>query len=77
MSACRHKDRGYRFEWRVGFSPSTIRVPLAREFRTKRYLADEASKARIAVRLGITEGGVDKIVAQLSASVELDPIAPE
>lgn len=38
--------------------PGTIRVPLARELRAKHYRAEGLSFARIAVRLGVTEGGV-------------------
>jgi len=38
-----------------------IRVPLAREFRARHYRAAGLSNAEIAVKLGMTETGVDKL----------------
>ncbi|WP_374410645.1 hypothetical protein [Novosphingobium colocasiae] len=48
------------------FGPAAIRVPLARELRARRYRAEGLSNARIAVRLGITEGGVRSLFKRIS-----------
>lgn len=42
-------------------APATIRVPLARRDRALHFRAEGLSNARIARRLGITEGGVAKL----------------
>lgn len=44
-----------------------IRVPLARELRARHYRAAGASNAEIAMRLGITETGVDKLFHRMPA----------
>lgn len=38
-----------------------IRVPLAREWRARQYRANGLSNAKIAVKLGLTETGVNKL----------------
>jgi len=48
------------------YAPAVIRVPLAREVRARHYLANGESNARIATRLGMTETGVDKMVARMT-----------
>ncbi len=45
---------------------ATIRVPLARELRARHYRATGKSNAQIARALGITETGVDKLVARMT-----------
>ena len=45
-----------------------IRVPLARELRTRFYDAQGMSKGKIAHRLGMTETGVDKMFARMRAA---------
>ncbi len=42
-----------------------IRVPLAREWRARHYRANGLSNAKIAVRLGLTETGVNKLFARM------------
>lgn len=39
-----------------------IRVPLAREFRARRYVDAEMSNRDIAKRLGLTESGVERLL---------------
>lgn len=54
------------------FPGGYIRVPLAREFRAARYRDGGASNRDIARRLGITEGGVDRLFQRrLSRQPEL------
>lgn len=47
------------------YSPSTIRIPLGRELRVQHYRANGWAIAKIAVRLGMTESGVNKLVKRL------------
>lgn len=47
------------------FAASIIRVPLARELRAARYRSEGLSNARIAARLGLTEGGVRSLFKRL------------
>lgn len=47
------------------FAPVAIRVPLAREERTRHYRAAGRSNAQIASALGMTETGVDKLIARM------------
>lgn len=49
---------------------STIRVPLYRELRAQFYRAQGLSNARIAARLGVTEGGVNKIFRRVKDHVD-------
>ena len=42
-----------------------IRVPLAREWRARHYRANGLTNAKIAVRLGLTETGVNKLFARM------------
>lgn len=42
-----------------------LRIPLAREFKAQRLRAQGLSNAKIAVRLGITETGVDKLFRRM------------
>ena len=46
----------------VRFSLATIRVPLLRNLRAKQMVMDGWSAARIAVRLGMTETGVARLL---------------
>ncbi|MCD2176464.1 hypothetical protein [Rhizobium sp. C1] len=39
-----------------------IRVPLAREFRARRYVASGMTIREIALKLGLTETGVNKLI---------------
>nr|WP_286089337.1 sigma factor-like helix-turn-helix DNA-binding protein [Rhizobium skierniewicense] len=39
-----------------------IRVPLAREFRARRYVDEKMSNRDIARRLGLTESGVERLL---------------
>lgn len=50
------------------YSPDKIKVPLARELRASHYHASGLSYARIAVRLGMTETGVEKLMRRLRGS---------
>lgn len=45
-------------------APATIRVPLARRERALHYRAEGMSNPQIARKLGITETGVDKLLAR-------------
>ena len=49
------------------FGPDVIRVPLAREYRAVHYRSQGYSNGRIAVKLGMTEPGVNRIFARLIA----------
>lgn len=42
----------------TSYGGTTIRIPLGRELRAKHYRDQGLSNARIAARLGLTEGGV-------------------
>lgn len=44
---------------------SHIRVPLAREFRARRYLAEGLTIREIALKLGLTETGVNKLIERM------------
>ena len=60
------------------FGPDVIRVPLARELRARVYRTSGLSNARIAVRLGITEAGVEGIFKRLrQQGVDVPPKASE
>ena len=48
------------------YAGSYIRVPLAREFRVRAYREAGLSNAKIALRLGVTETAVDKILAKMT-----------
>ena len=48
------------------FASSSIRVPLARDLRAEHYRQEGLSHARIAVRLGLTEGGVQSLFKRLA-----------
>jgi len=50
------------------FGGATLRVPLAREFRARHYRKQGMSNAKIAVRLGMTETGVDALFQRLRAA---------
>ena len=50
------------------YSPTTIHVPLLRRLRAERLRQAGLSNAKIAVRLGMTENGVEKIFARRRAS---------
>ncbi|NLS00200.1 hypothetical protein HGP17_25525 [Rhizobium sp. P38BS-XIX] len=50
-----------------------IRVPLAREFRARRYVRDEMSNRDIARRLGLTESGVERLLKRARKSKPLGP----
>jgi len=52
------------------YSSGTVRVPLLRELRAKHYRAIGLSNARIAVRLGLTETGVEKLFQRLKRGSE-------
>ena len=43
------------------FAPASIRVPLLRELRARHFRAAGLSNPKIAVRLGLTETGVQKL----------------
>lgn len=43
------------------YAPAFIRVPLARELRARHYRSQDLSFAKIAVKLGLTETGVQKL----------------
>lgn len=59
------------------YSPDTIMVPLAREMRAVHYRGQGLSNSRIAVRLGMTEKGVELLFRRLIAEgVEL-PFRPK
>jgi len=47
------------------FAGLYLHIPLAREFRAKRYRAEGQTHRQIAVRLGLTEAGVDKLFRRL------------
>lgn len=47
------------------FAPDVINVPLLKDERAKRYRSEGASNARIAVRLGMTENGVEQLLQRL------------
>ncbi|MCY1669320.1 sigma factor-like helix-turn-helix DNA-binding protein [Rhizobium sp. SL86] len=49
------------------FPGGYIRVPLAREFRAVRYHKAGATNREIAKRLGLTEGGVDRLLKRARA----------
>lgn len=49
-----------------------IRVPLAREFRARRYLAAGMTLKQVALKLGMTETGVSKIIRR--AKVQKKPV---
>jgi len=44
---------------------SHIRVPLAREFRARRYVAGGLTIREIALKLGLTETGVNKLIERM------------
>ncbi|MES2987657.1 MAG: hypothetical protein V4808_07110 [Pseudomonadota bacterium] len=46
-------------------APDTIRMPLARELRARHYRAHNLSNAAIARKLGLTEGGVEKLFKRM------------
>ena len=50
-----------------------IRVPLAREFRARRYVREEMSNRDIARRLGLTESGVERLLKRARKSKPLGP----
>jgi len=50
-----------------------IRVPLAREFRARRYVSDELSNRDIAKRLGLTESGVERLLKRARKQKPLGP----
>ncbi|MEP7221531.1 MAG: hypothetical protein ABI673_02560 [Novosphingobium sp.] len=52
---------------RVHYSPTTIRIPLMRELRVLHYRKKGISHGKIATRLGMTEGGVDRLTSSLRA----------
>lgn len=52
-AACRLSDR---------LAPDAIQVPLARDLRARHYRAQGMSQAKIATELGMTEGGVLKLL---------------
>ncbi|PHP17649.1 hypothetical protein CG471_21750 [Sphingobium sp. IP1] len=56
------------------FGTDTIKVPLFRELRVNHYRASGMSHAKIALRLGLTEQAVDRIVKRLREQGELLPI---
>lgn len=48
------------------YAPAQLRIPLARELRARHYRETlSLSNAKIAVRLGIGETGVDKLFARM------------
>ncbi|WP_326523957.1 hypothetical protein [Sphingomonas sp.] len=47
------------------FAPDVIRVPLLRNMRAQHYRDTGLSHAKIAVRLGMTEAGVNRLFARL------------
>lgn len=50
------------------FAPDVIRVPLARELRAEHYRAKGMTNAQIAVRLGMTEPGINRLFKRLNAT---------
>jgi len=50
-----------------------IRVPLAREFRARRYVDAEMSNRDIARRLGLTESGVERLLKRARKREPLQP----
>ena len=50
-----------------------IRVPLAREFRARRYVDAEMSNREIAKRLGLTESGVERLLKRARKREPLKP----
>lgn len=53
-------DAAHRLSDRL--APDVIHVPLARELRAAHYRAQGQSHAQIALRLGLTEGGVLRLL---------------
>nr|WP_223215568.1 sigma factor-like helix-turn-helix DNA-binding protein [Agrobacterium deltaense] len=53
-------DAAYRLA--KAYPGGYIRVPLAREFRARRYVDAEMSNRDIAKRLGLTESGVERLL---------------
>lgn len=49
-------------------APDVIRVPLARDLRARHYEAANLSHGQIARKLGMTEKGVDRLLARLRAA---------
>lgn len=49
------------------YAPDVIRIPLAREYRAVHYRCQGYSNAKIAVKLGLTESGVNRIFKRLVA----------
>lgn len=49
------------------YEGSYLRLPLAREFRGRHYRLQGRSNAEIAIKLGMTETGVDKMFARMEA----------
>lgn len=45
-----------------------VKVPVAREWRARRYRKEGYSNAKIARQLGITENGVEKLFSRLAAA---------
>lgn len=54
-------------------APGYVRVPLARELRATKYRGEGLSNGRIAVRLGLTEGGVVSLFKRLAARERCEP----
>lgn len=52
------------------YAGAQLRIPLARELRARHYRASGLSNGRIATKLGITEGGVDKLFARMDRPPE-------
>lgn len=50
-----------------------IRVPLAREFRIRRYVDAQMSNRDIARRFGVTESGVEKLLKRLKKKQPMKP----
>lgn len=52
------------------YAGAQLRIPLARELRARHYRASGLSNGKIATKLGMTEGGVEKMFARMDSPPE-------
>ncbi|MDR6102773.1 CRP-like cAMP-binding protein [Agrobacterium larrymoorei] len=64
-------DAAYRLA--KAYPGGYIRVPLAREFRARRYVAEGLSNRDIAKRLGLTESGIERLLKRARKRGALKP----
>lgn len=50
------------------FAPDVIDVPLAKDLRARHYRAQRRTNAQIATALGMTERGVERLLARIGAA---------